>query len=74
MASIFSNKNIQKGSRVTYVDNTGDVVEGNFLCHGKEFGSKAADDILAEVLSSEEEVRAFCVENQLCEKNTHIFK
>ena len=59
---------------MTYVDNTGAVVEGRFLCNGKEFETKSTDDILVEVLSSEEELRAFCIENYLCDDETHIFK
>ena len=64
----------QKGAPVAYIDNTGEVVEANFLCHGQEFENKPTHTILTDILSTEDELREFCLENKICDYSTPIFK
>ena len=59
---------------MTFVDNTGEIEEVTFICHSQEFRDKSTDTILAEVLGTEDELRIFCLENNLCSRETHLFK
>ena len=59
---------------MAYIDNTGEVVEANFLCHGREFDDKPTHTILTDILSTEDELREFCLENKICDYSTPIFK
>ena len=63
---------VQTGERVAYYDNC-EIREGNFLCCSTSKNRLDPKTILSELLSTEDEVRNFCKENNLCKKSDHIF-
>ena len=62
---------MQVGDRVAFQDNC-EIREGSFLC-SSEVESLDAKAILSEVLSTEEDIRNFCLTNSLCSENAHLF-
>ena len=63
---------LKTGERVAYYDNC-EIREGNFLCSSHSKNRFDPKMILAELLSTEDEVKNFCQQNNLCKKNDHIF-
>ena len=64
----------QVGAPVAYYNNCGEVREGSFLCHQKQHSEMTPLDIISEILSSDEEIRSFCKENNIGSTDDHIFR
>jgi len=62
---------LKAGDRVAFQDNC-EIREGSFLC-SSEVESLDAKAMVSEVLSTEEDIRNFCLTNSLCSENSHLF-
>ena len=67
-------KKFQEGANVVYYDNCGEIHEGSFLCTDRAFTGMSPIDIISDVLSNDDEIRAFCKNNDIGSWKDHIFK
>ena len=64
----------QAGAPVSFHDNCGEIRKGSFLCNQGQHQEMNAIDIISDILSSDEEIRNFCLENKIGSPEDNLFR